>query len=46
MAGPLGTTVFQIPNLAEQGYKIEQAEAAKQEQERKTREKSIEASGS
>lgn len=45
MAGPLGTTVFQIPNLAEQGYKIEQAEAAKQEQERKTREKSIEATG-
>jgi len=45
MAGPLGTTVFKIPNLAEKGYQIEQAEAAKEERERKYREKTVEATG-
>lgn len=45
MAAPLGTTVFKIPNLAEKGYQIEQAEEAKQERERKDREKSIAATG-
>lgn len=45
MAAPLGTTVFKIPNLAEKGYEIQQAEEAKQERERKDREKSIAATG-
>ena len=43
MAAPLGTTAFKIPNLAEKGYEIQQAEA-KQERERKD-EESIAATG-
>ena len=45
MSGPLGTTVFKIPNIAEKGYQIEQIELAKQERERRDRERSIEATG-
>jgi len=45
MAGPLGTTVFKIPNLAEKGYQIQKAEEEKQRREEEKREKEIDATG-
>ena len=45
MAGPLGTTVFQVPKLGETGFKIDQVNEAKRKQAQQQLEKEVAATG-